>query len=659
MVMQLRSHAPAGTAKPPIRLGLPSWLGLQIVLGALGVSGGSHGQGYDLASASLVSQSNTVGALPHDRHASSAGSAVVCRIHLDLAAQDMRALRDNSRQYVPARVRVHGRIFPGQNNRTHQTYPDLGQANTSASGVPTPGFLGSSEGKSQDSDIVMHPVGIHLKGATGSFRSLDDKPSFTLDFGRFMEGGKVQGLRKIHLNNSVEDPTYIKDQLGSELCRAARIPVPQISHARVVLNGHLLGIYVVKEGYANEFFGRYFARADGELYENDALGQADLNPTSAALPGDAAKPGILRRLAAATCEPNLDRRWQSLQVLLDMDQFVRFMALEIILCHWDGYCLARNNYRMYHDPSTDKLAFLPAGMDQLFSKADMPLMPDMAGEVARAVMEVPAGRRLYTETIKTLATSHLDPDQLGQLLDELLSALRPCATKSEFRLIREETAELRMRIMQRAAFLHLYSDPPEPADLVFHNHVASLGGWQPFGASTTGQMSESSGPERLPILEIRAEPNTSASWRTTVILSRGRYRFSGSVRTRGIQPLAFGKHQGASLRVAGSSNRSSALLGTCDWQTLSVDFEVKAPSTNMVLICELRGAAGQAWYNQESLTLTRLVTLKGAGMPRSFEGLRYPVDLGPKPPRSCLGWTALEGDGADYKHDVAVMAKEV
>jgi len=72
-------------------------------------------------------------------------------------------------------------------------------------------------------------VGVHLKGAVGSFRPVDDKPSLTLDFSRFESGGKFYGLRKIHLNNSVEDPSFVNEIIGSELFRAAGVPAPRLA----------------------------------------------------------------------------------------------------------------------------------------------------------------------------------------------------------------------------------------------------------------------------------------------------------------------------------------------------------------------------------------------------------------------------------------------
>src|SRR6185369_6086366 len=192
-------------------------------------------------------------------------------------------------------------------------------------------------------------TGIHLKGSTGSYRSLDDKPGFTLSFGKFALGQKFHGLEKIHLNNCVEDPSCLNDFLGSELFRAAGVPAPRVAHAIVELNGRRLGLYVLKEGFTEDFLSLYFQRTEGALYEPEASPAGEERFKEVSGPG-AEEQADLKALAVAAKEPDLHLRWQRLQQVLDIDRFVTFMAMEVMTCHRDGYCLARNNFRIYHDP---------------------------------------------------------------------------------------------------------------------------------------------------------------------------------------------------------------------------------------------------------------------------------------------------------------------
>ena len=74
-----------------------------------------------------------------------------------------------------------------------------------------------------ESDTVYQEVGVHLKGAAGSFRGVDDgKPAFTLNFDKFIDGQNFHGIDKLSLNNSVQDQTYMTEAICSELFLAGQ-----------------------------------------------------------------------------------------------------------------------------------------------------------------------------------------------------------------------------------------------------------------------------------------------------------------------------------------------------------------------------------------------------------------------------------------------------
>ncbi len=223
--------------------------------------------------------------------------------------------------------------------------------------------------------LVFDDVAIHLKGSIGSFREVDDKPDLTLDFNRFNTRQKFHSLRRIHLNNSVEDPSYCNEMLGSELFRAAGIPAPRVAHAVVTLNGRRLGLYVLKEGFTEDFLGCYYKTIGGNLYEpadgHDVNQHLKRNSIVAPRQDRAA----LESLADATLETDLAKRWPRLEKTLEVDQFVDFMAMEVMVGHRDGYCLARNNYRVYENVESGKIVFFPHGMDQLFGHPDATWLP--------------------------------------------------------------------------------------------------------------------------------------------------------------------------------------------------------------------------------------------------------------------------------------------
>src|ERR1051325_6429523 len=119
---------------------------------------------------------------------------------------------------------------------------------------------------------LWHDVALHVKGAAGSRRPIDDqKPALTLSFNKFTPDQKFHGLRNIHLNNSVQDGSYMTENICSELFRKAGVPTPRVSYATVELNTRKRGLYVLKEGFTKEMLGIYFKNKDGNLYDGGFL----------------------------------------------------------------------------------------------------------------------------------------------------------------------------------------------------------------------------------------------------------------------------------------------------------------------------------------------------------------------------------------------------
>jgi hypothetical protein len=276
----------------------------------------------------------------------------------------------------------------------------------------------------QDGDTVYEDVGIHLKGAAGSFRGLEDKPALTLNFTKFKSGQRFYGLDKIHLNNSVQDPSYMTELLCGELFRAANVPAARTTHARVEFNGRDLGLFVLKEGFDKTFLRRYFKNPNGNLYDGGFL--REITEPLQKICGDETNDyAPLKALAVAANETNAAVRWSRLEKALDMDRFLSFMAVDIMAWDWDGYAMKRNNYRVYHEPTTDKIVFFPHGMDQMFWVPDGPIFPGMEGLVAKAVVTTPEGKRRYRECVGTLFTNVFRIELLTNRISQVQARIRP------------------------------------------------------------------------------------------------------------------------------------------------------------------------------------------------------------------------------------------
>ena len=238
-------------------------------------------------------------------------------------------------------------------------------------------------------------IPVRLKGS-GTFQNIDEKPSLTVDF---PEG-------QIHLNNSADDPSALNEFIGAYLATRADIPTTRVNHCVLTLNSRRLGLYVVKEGFS---------------------GTAELNDTNPT--------------------------WDDLEKSLDLQDFSAFVAFEVMICHWDGYSLRRNNFNASRDKKTGRLKFQPAGMDQLFAKPDYPWQPNMTGPYARLLMESPQGRALYEEQFRRMFKNIYHSNEIKAQVDERSKQLAPLLTASEFAHFQAERDDLLGRIQARETFL--------------------------------------------------------------------------------------------------------------------------------------------------------------------------------------------------------------
>jgi spore coat protein CotH len=272
----------------------------------------------------------------------------------------------------------------------------------------------SSDGK------TYKDVGVHLKGAAGSYRNLNDRPGLTFNMNKHGKDQLFHGMDKWHLANSVQDGTWVHELICGELFRAAGVPASRVGHAIVSINGKPKGLYYLKEGYDKHFRRRHFENPTGNFYDGGFLRDID-QPLQllTGSKGDVANHADLKALVKACQERDRNERFKKLEKLLDMDKFISYLVLESLCCDWDGYPNNRNNYRIYHDPKKDRMIFIPSGMDQMFNEPRMGLYQNYNGMVARAVMESDEGKKRYHNRMREILKDVFKPDVIGKRLDAL------------------------------------------------------------------------------------------------------------------------------------------------------------------------------------------------------------------------------------------------
>ena len=435
-------------------------------------------------------------------------------------------------------------------------------------------------------------VQVRLKGSTGSFRPVSDRPGLTVVW---EEASPVAGLstrRSIHLNNSVEDPSCLQEALAATWFREAGVPAPAVSEARVRINGRRLGLYVLVEGLDTVFLHRAFPGRPVR-----SLGEDDQIPA----------------LEAVRLEPDPERQWRQLKQVVDLSECVSYLAVEAVVGHRDGYLAARNNFRFVEQGPEHRLALVPHGMDQVVGTPEFPWNPASGGLLAQRIRAHSEGQRRFEDRVRALLAQFGDETAWVARLDRLAVPLLAALSPAEAAEVRPAVEVLRERMRARARGV---------THQLALTAATSEGGLQPgesrlltrwtlelLGADSKAQGDEAgAGPERW--LHARLSGDAAVVWRTSMSLGPGTYRVEGRVRTRALLPMSYGERHGATLRVAGGEGSLSPALGTQPWRSQSAEFELPVavgnPAVPVQILCEVRGRAGEAWFDLESLKIRRV-----------------------------------------------------
>lgn len=270
---------------------------------------------------------------------------------------------------------------------------------------------------------TLENIGLHLKGAIGSKRGWDDKPGLTLNCDKFIDGQNFRGLDKFHLNNVVQDPTYVCETVANDFAAAIGLPSCRCTHALVELNGRKVGLYVFKEGFDSVWLKRNFADASGNLYDGGF--QRDFDQDLKQDHGEDIGRKDLKAVVKACQIGDADKRYAAVSELVDVDRFITYAAFEVITTDWDGYPRGRNNYRVYFDPKVGRKAvFVPHGMDQLWQNPGEGIDLGGGGMVARAITGHPEGRKKVAARLAEILKDQFTVEKMHKRVDDLIPRIK-------------------------------------------------------------------------------------------------------------------------------------------------------------------------------------------------------------------------------------------
>lgn len=301
------------------------------------------------------------------------GHDKVWRIQLTLTAAEFAAMQ-------PAQGGGFG--FPG-GPAPPKVEPKLGEpkrdTHRGAFGTEYPWVVASFKTDGQ----AIERIGLRYKGnSTYMATSRNLKRSLKLDLDRHDDAGRFQGQKSLTLNSEVFDPSMGREALAYSIYRAAGVPAPRTAFAEVALtipgkyDQEHVGAYVAVESVDRNYLKRHFKNSAGLLMKPerirglDFLGDDWVRNKDTYQPKREATKDEIQRVIAFTRLVNVAPETQFQKEIagyLDVDAFLRFMAVTSIIANLDSFFVLGHNYYLYLHPETKKFHFIPWDLDLAFA----------------------------------------------------------------------------------------------------------------------------------------------------------------------------------------------------------------------------------------------------------------------------------------------------
>ncbi len=282
-------------------------------------------------------------------------------------------------------------------------------------------------------------VGLRYAGNASYMASAGGlKRSFVVDLDR-ADHAEFHGLHAMQLQSGALDPTKAREALAFALFREAGVPAPRTVLAEVTLTvpgehpKAYLGLYTLVEPVDRAFLKDRFHTDKGLLVRPQGLRGLDFlgddwtryrgpyrplaEPTS-----DEAKRLIeFVRLVQRGDDEQFRKEIAS---YLDVDKFLRFMAVQALIANADGFFTLAYNYSLFLDPKSNRFVFIPGDQELSFANflmmgssdqlMDMSLARPYGGQnrLADRLLAMPDVREAHRKIVKDFATTVFRKDRL-------------------------------------------------------------------------------------------------------------------------------------------------------------------------------------------------------------------------------------------------------
>jgi len=281
---------------------------------------------------------------------------------------------------------------------------------------------------------VYKDFGVHFRGNSSFGVGNGYKRSLNLAFDFVHADQAIGGYRTLNFLNANTDPTLMRTVLSMHIARQY-IAAPKANFVRVVINGENWGVYENAQQFNKEFVKDNFNTTKGArwkipqgggtgggfAYQGDDASRYNRTYQIKSKDEPEAWAALIDLVKTLNTTPT-----ESLEAALasrvDLDAYLRFLALDNIMISGDAFFQRVADYSLYRHPD-GRFHFVFHDANEMLSLGRAELNPlvglnDQSKPIIAKVLAVPALRAKYLGFVREIAEKSLDWNVIGPVVNQ-------------------------------------------------------------------------------------------------------------------------------------------------------------------------------------------------------------------------------------------------
>ena len=235
--------------------------------------------------------------------------------------------------------------------------------------------------------INWYNVGIRYKGNSSLATSSGiGKLPFRLKFEEFADdypeitGQNFYGFEELSLSSNYNDKSFMREKVASDLFRDFGVPCARTVFCEIYVDfgegPTYFGLYTVLEVVFDSAIKNEFGSNSGNCYKPDGDGASFANgsydesyfenKTGGTDFSDVE--GLYNTIHSSLRTSNPSAWRTAMNSYLNMDDYLKYMAINFSIQNWDTYGRMTHNYYLYNNPSTGQLNWIPWDNNEAFDE---------------------------------------------------------------------------------------------------------------------------------------------------------------------------------------------------------------------------------------------------------------------------------------------------